>query len=79
MAKLDFLTIIITLGVTVLTVYLCYNIMLLNTDYGVNGVFIRFLAVVGVVLTIPMIGGCVMRLYDFTQEDLESIGESAKR
>ena len=67
---------IVTIGLIAATIYLWYNLMVLNTDYGVNSNLIQFLAVAVLACTLLMSAGCYATYMQFSQEDMERIEES---
>lgn len=70
---------VITLGLVAISIYLCYNLMVLNTDYGSYHGAILVLAIAVLGITLMMVAGCYARYMEFSQEDLEKIGDSAQK
>lgn len=77
--KVGLPALIITLLLLALSIYLCYNLMVLNTDYGELHTFVLGLAVVSIVFAVMMLAGCYAVYMDFSQDDLEKIGDSAQK
>jgi hypothetical protein len=69
-------TLIVTIGLIAATIYLWYNLMVLNTDYGDYNLYIRVLAVAVLAFAVLMTAGCYAAYMQFSQEDMERIEES---
>lgn len=67
---------IVTIGLVIASIYLWYNLMVLNTDYGTNLVFIQILAVIVLSFAVLMSLGCYATYMEFSQDDLKMIEDS---
>jgi hypothetical protein len=74
--KVGLPALIVTLVLTAATIYLWYNLMVLNTDYGDYNILIRVLAVAVAAFAIIMAAGCYAAYMQFSQEDMQRIEDS---
>jgi hypothetical protein len=70
---------IVTIGLIAATIYLWYNLMVLNTDYGDYYILIQVLAIGVAGSAVLMSAGCYATYMSFSQEDLEKIGNDATK
>jgi hypothetical protein len=77
--KVGLAAVIVTLVLTVISIYIWYNLMVLNTDYGDYYILIRVLAIGIAGAAVLMAAGCYAAYMNFSQEDLEKIGDDATK
>jgi hypothetical protein len=70
---------IVTIGLIAATIYIWYNLIALNTDYGYYNISIRVLAIVVAGFSLLMASGCYATYRNFSEEDLEKIGNDATK
>lgn len=74
--KVGLPALIVTIGLIIASIYLWYNLMVLNTDYGDYSILIRVLAIAVAAFAILMAAGCYAAYMQFSQEDMQRIEES---
>lgn len=70
---------IVTILLVAASIYLWYNLMVLNTDYGDYSLYIKILAAIILSFAVLMTLGCYATYMSFSQEDLKMIEDSYKK
>jgi hypothetical protein len=72
--RLDLPSVLVTMAMVGVSIWLWITVIVDNTDYGVYTDAIRLLVIAFLAMTFAMVAGCIVKYNDWYQEDLESMG-----